>query len=148
MDAISFVLGVKSSQLRGSALRDLVYSNDEDAADVRRRAFVTCVYVTAQGEEMHFTRVISPEGTSSYKFNGRNCSWEDYNTKLQSQGILIKARNFLVFQVSNPYASPKTLAFLQSAACGTLNHTASAWFVHKRLDVRRLDEVEVMCVLL
>mmetsp|Transcript_38602 Transcript_38602/g.122642 ORF Transcript_38602/g.122642 Transcript_38602/m.122642 type:complete len:1223 (-) Transcript_38602:64-3732(-) len=98
MDAISFVLGVKSSQLRGSALRDLVYSNDEDAMDVKRRAFVTCVYVTAGGEEMHFTRVISLEGTSSYKFNGRNCSWEDYNNKLQSQGILIKARNFLVFQ--------------------------------------------------
>ena len=39
MDAISFVLGVKSAQLRGQQLKDLVYSFD--LADKVRRCNLT-----------------------------------------------------------------------------------------------------------
>jgi structural maintenance of chromosome 1 len=55
---------------------------------------------------LHFARVITSSGASSeaayqsqYKINDRSVSWDAYNTKLTSYGILVKARNFLVFQV-------------------------------------------------
>ncbi len=45
MDAISFVLGVKTAQLRGS-LKELLYSSGEgSAADQPRRGYVKLVYV-------------------------------------------------------------------------------------------------------
>ncbi|KAK9820343.1 hypothetical protein WJX72_009251 [[Myrmecia] bisecta] len=106
MDAISFVLGVKTQQLRGS-LKELLYSNSEgrSALDRPRRGYVKLVYETSDGEEVHFSRVITPSGASAeatyqsqYKINERNVSWDAYNKKLQSFGILVKARNFLVFQ--------------------------------------------------
>ena len=37
---------------------------------------------------------------SQYKINDRTVSWDAYTIKLKSIGILVKARNFLVFQAS------------------------------------------------
>lgn len=43
-------------------------------------------------------------GVSEYKINGVAKSYADYDKALQDINILVKARNFLVFQVqSNPY---------------------------------------------
>jgi structural maintenance of chromosome 1 len=85
MDAISFVLGIKSSQLRSSQLRDLIYrgrilkesngtnGHDEDVeeddeptqtqrtnGDVEergpRRAWVTAVYEEDNGKEIRYKR--------------------------------------------------------------------------------------------
>eukprot|EP00850_Spirogloea_muscicola_P013986 SM000098S25066 [mRNA] locus=s98:69413:76675:+ [translate_table: standard] len=99
MDAISFVLGVKSMQLRGSQLKDLIYAFDDSERNERgRRGSVKLVYRTATGEELTFARSVTGGGTSEYKVNGRSVSWEDYNAHMRSIGILVKARNFLVFQ--------------------------------------------------
>lgn len=64
MDAISFVLGVKSAQLRSAQLKDLVFrgstlraddeSSDDDAPD---RASVTAVIADEKGVEHKFQRV-------------------------------------------------------------------------------------------
>ncbi|KAI3901248.1 hypothetical protein MKW92_040968 [Papaver armeniacum] len=86
MDAISFVLGVKSSQLRGAQLKDLICAFGDN-----RKAFVKLVYQLSNGIELQFTRSISSSG-------GGVVTWDDYNYKLKSLGILVKARNFLVFQ--------------------------------------------------
>ena len=66
MDAISFVLGVKSSQLRSTQLRDLIYrgrvsEDDMDVdepsqADGARTAHVTAVYEDKAGKHWHFKR--------------------------------------------------------------------------------------------
>ena len=73
MDAISFVLGVKSAQLRSTQLRDLVYrggARDEDQEDAgteddedeptqtqqARNAHVTAVYEDEKGKEWRFRR--------------------------------------------------------------------------------------------
>ena len=79
MDAISFVLGVKSAVLRSSQLKDLVYrgrrlardsvdgsagrmNGDEDEADegegegTAKKAWVLAAYVDAQGKEWKFQR--------------------------------------------------------------------------------------------
>ena len=54
MDAISFVLGVQSAQLRGAALRDLVYSFDLADKEERRTAYVKLVYEAEDGVETVF----------------------------------------------------------------------------------------------
>ncbi|KAG7384747.1 Structural maintenance of chromosomes protein 1B [Phytophthora pseudosyringae] len=123
MDAISFVLGVHSRQLRSNQLRDLVHKapGDAEAAATDRSAFVTLVYALAPDEappskslaaqqktqsppqqqqqrEVKFTRLISDKGVGSYRVDGRDVSSESYQKQLKEIGILVKARNFLVFQ--------------------------------------------------
>ena len=107
MDAISFVLGVKTAQLRGS-LKELLYSNSAGASaeDRPRKGLVKLVYESADGAETHFSRIIAPSSNSTdatfqsqYKLNSKTVSWEGYNNQLKKYNILVKARNFLVFQV-------------------------------------------------
>ncbi|BDA42403.1 Structural maintenance of chromosomes protein 1A [Coccomyxa sp. Obi] len=130
MDAISFVLGVKTAHLRGS-LKELLYLNSEgrDEQDRPRRGFVKLVFQTAEGEEVHFMRAIVPSSSnadasyqSQYKINDRNASWEAYDNKLKSFGILVQARNFLVFQgdiESIAGLSPKQLTDLLEQVSGS-----------------------------
>ncbi|XP_010427175.1 PREDICTED: structural maintenance of chromosomes protein 1 [Camelina sativa] len=99
MDAISFVLGVRTGQLRGSQLKDLIYAfDDRDKEQRGRRAFVRLVYQMEDGVELHFTRTITSAGGSEYRIDNRVVNLDEYNGKLRSLGILVKARNFLVFQ--------------------------------------------------
>eukprot|EP00958_Prasinococcus_capsulatus_P004389 scaffold406_cov391-Prasinococcus_capsulatus_cf.AAC.18 len=109
MDAISFVLGVKTMQLRGSQLKDLIYAaNDKERQASGRKAYVKMVYEDADGTELAFQRTINSQGSTDYRLNGKVVSWEDYNSKLKSIGILTKARNFLVFQGDVETLSTKT----------------------------------------
>jgi len=103
MDAISFVLGVKTAQLRGH-LKELLYS--ESSQEAPQRGFVKLVYEDNSGDEVTFMRIIMPSGGSSdgayqsqYRINDKTVTWEAYNNRLKSYGILVQARNFLVFQV-------------------------------------------------
>lgn len=116
MDAISFVLGVKTAQLRGS-LKELLFSNSSgtDAMDQPRKGLVKLVYESSDGAETHFTRLVAPSSSSAdatfqsqYKLNSKTVTWEAYNTQLKQFNILVKARNFLVFQVWPPmyYQNP------------------------------------------
>ncbi|KAF8748310.1 hypothetical protein HU200_012946 [Digitaria exilis] len=123
MDAISFVLGVRSVQLRTRAqLKDLIYAlDDRDKEAKGRRAYVRLVYQMG-ADELHFTRTITDAGGSEYRIDGRAVNWEDYNAKLRSLGILVKARNFLVFQgVVESIASknPKELTALLEQISGS-----------------------------
>lgn len=107
MDAISFVLGVRSGHLRGAQLKDLIYAFDDKEKEQKgRKAFVRLVYSLGGAgagddvsEELEFTRAITTAGASEYRINGKIVSWDEYNSTLKSLGILVKARNFLVFQV-------------------------------------------------
>lgn len=107
MDAISFVLGVKTAQLRGS-LKELLCSNTsgQSAEGRPRRGLVKLVYESSDGAETHFSRIIAPTSNSEdatfqsqYKLNSKTVSWDGYNNQLKKYNILVKARNFLVFQV-------------------------------------------------
>lgn len=119
MDAISFVLGVRTSQLRGSQLRDLVYRNLDDPGDdpTTRKASVKLVYQTGAGDdpadEIEFARSVTLAGSSEYRVQGSVVSLERYNKELAGIGVLVKARNFLVFQnevESIASKSPKELS--------------------------------------
>ncbi|EFJ43425.1 structural maintenance of chromosomes protein 1 [Volvox carteri f. nagariensis] len=114
MDAISFVLGVKTTQLRGS-LKELLYSDGGATTNPQpRRGFVKLVYALQERSdgdqrlserELSFARVILPTSSdqdatfkSEYRVDDQIVTWDAYCKKLATLGILVKVRNFLVFQ--------------------------------------------------
>jgi structural maintenance of chromosome 1 len=109
MDAISFVLGVQSKHLRSSRLKDLIYRQDINSPPARR-AVVKLIYELSSDEkkdpqfsnlhtnELIFSRTISSTGVSTYRYNEKEMTFEFYENILQKIGVLVKARNFLVFQ--------------------------------------------------
>ncbi|KAK7277559.1 hypothetical protein RJT34_22574 [Clitoria ternatea] len=123
MDAISFVLGVRTGQLRGAQLKDLIYAFDDKEKEQKgRRAFVRLVYHLANSTEIQFTRAITSAGASEYRIDGTVVNWDTYNAKLKSLGILVKARNFLVFQgdvESIASKNPKELTALLEQISGS-----------------------------
>ena len=56
MDAVSFVLGEKTSQLRCRSLKDLIHGAPI-GKPVANRAFVTAVYLADNDEETRFSRM-------------------------------------------------------------------------------------------
>lgn len=165
MDAISFVLGIKSSHLRSTQLRDLVYRGrvyrtskinadgtatdepaetngtnghvngdaGEDEEDTQRStqrdeaksAWVMAVYEDDAGEEQKWKRTITASGTSEYRINNRVVSAKQYNEVLEAENILVKARNFLVFQgdvEAIAQQSPKDLTRLIEQISGSLEY--------------------------
>ena len=167
MDAISFVLGIKSSHLRSSQLRDLIYrgrvlrhakingddgaagsghvggdTQDEPMSDLTqtlttqnsqsdrgdpKTASVMAVYEDDAGDEQYWKRSITSQGASEYRINNRVVTAQQYNEALEAENILIKARNFLVFQgdvEAIASQSPKDLTRLIEQISGSLEYKA------------------------
>ena len=153
MDAISFVLGVRSSVLRGSSLGELIHSSgaaktaQEDSlpsSPDKDRAEVTLVFEHGAGEtkeKLRFSRAIVPSSSGSgfvsqYRLDGKAVSAEAYNLKLESFGILVKARNFLVFQgdIENvAQMSPKDLTNLFETISGSAGYRKEYEAAEERL---------------
>lgn len=120
MDAISFVLGIKSSHLRSSHLKDLVYRGrvmetskpSEDAPEANghangdalddddsgragrgdpKTAWVMAVYEDDAGDTHRWKRSITNQGSSEYRINNRVVTAQEYNQALENENILIKA---------------------------------------------------------
>uniref|UniRef100_A0A9J8CKH0 Structural maintenance of chromosomes protein n=2 Tax=Cyprinus carpio TaxID=7962 RepID=A0A9J8CKH0_CYPCA len=96
MDAISFVLAEKTSNLRVKTLKDLIHGAPV-GKPAANRAFVTMVYQQDNGQELSFSRIIIGS-SSEYRINNKVVGLSEYSDELEKLGILIKARNFLVFQ--------------------------------------------------
>lgn len=96
MDAISFVLAEKTSNLRVKTLKDLIHGAPV-GKPAANRAFVSMVYQQDSGQELTFSRIIIGS-SSEYRINNKVVGLSDYSEELEKLGILIKARNFLVFQ--------------------------------------------------
>ena len=163
MDAISFVLGIKSSHLRSTHLRDLVYRgrvlktatiNGDGSATVPgtngqangdgenlnedtqnspqerndpKSAWVMAVYEDDAGDEQLWKRTITNQGASEYRINNRVVTAQQYNEGLEAENILIKARNFLVFQgdvEAIASQSPRDLTRLIEQISGSLEYKA------------------------
>ena len=163
MDAISFVLGIKSSHLRSAHLRDLVFRgrvlrtskingdgsatingvnghlNGDVGSDVEegrnstqerndpKSAWVMAVYEDDAGDEQYWKRTITNQGVSEYRINDRVVTAQQYNEALESENILIKARNFLVFQgdvEAIASQSPRDLTRLIEQISGSLEYKA------------------------
>ena len=50
------------------------------------------------GQEFRSSRTISASGVGEHQVNGKTCSFAQYERTLKRIGVLVKARNFLVFQ--------------------------------------------------
>ncbi|KAI0003629.1 RecF/RecN/SMC protein [Xylariaceae sp. FL0662B] len=159
MDAISFVLGIKSSHLRSAHLKDLVYRgrvlktskiNDDGSAGIPttnghtnghgnghdqdrpnrgdpKTAWVMAVYEDDAGDEQRWKRTITTQGASEYRINDRVVTAQQYNEALEAENILIKARNFLVFQgdvEAIAAQSPQDLTRLIEQISGSLEYKA------------------------
>lgn len=144
MDAISFVLGIKSSHLRSTHLRDLIYrgrklrsnlkNGDAAAAATQsedpKSAYVMAVYVedvNGAAIEHRWKRSITASGASEYRINDKQVTAAQYNAALEKQEILIKARNFLIFQgevEAIASQSPKDLTRLIEQISGSLEYKA------------------------
>ena len=163
MDAISFVLGIKSSHLRSAHLRDLIFRgrvlrtskiNGDGSATINginghtngdagsdqaesqngtqerndpKSAWVMAVYEDNAGDEQLWKRTITNQGVSEYRINDRVVSAQQYNEALESENILIKARNFLVFQgdvEAIASQSPRDLTRLIEQISGSLEYKA------------------------
>ena len=163
MDAISFVLGIKSSHLRSVHLRDLVFRgrvlrtskiNGDGSATTNgvngqinggansdqeeshkstqelndpKSAWVMAVYEDDAGDEQLWKRTITNQGVSEYRINERVVPAHQYNEALESENILIKARNFLVFQgdvEAIASQSPRDLTRLIEQISGSLEYKA------------------------
>eukprot|EP01084_Bolivina_argentea_P186866 322003_1 len=139
MDAISFVLGVKTQQLRGKKLTDLIHRNSSTSV-VATEAYVELVYISRvlqtddanmnreededgsdsdedhdvdrtkntniyalhsdrfKEERMVFRRSITRNGGTINYFNQKRLDFKQYEETLSTIGVIVRARNFLVFQ--------------------------------------------------
>jgi len=143
MDAISFVLGVRSAQLRGTTFKDLIYTVDlSNASDQRRSARVTLAYVPEGEREVLFSRVIESGGGTRYEIDNERTTMEEYNERLKSYGILVKARNFLVYQgdiEAVAAKTPKELTTLIEQISGS-DEYAERYVQNERAKQRAEDE--------
>ncbi|GAB1861217.1 Structural maintenance of chromosomes protein [Camponotus japonicus] len=96
MDAISFVMGEKTSSLRVKRFSELIHGASI-GMPVARSASVTAVFELEDGTEKSFMR--SVQGSSSeHRINNTLVSSQGYLSELEQLGINVKAKNFLVFQ--------------------------------------------------
>merc|ERR1719402_484422 len=96
MDAVSFVMGEKTSLLRVRRLPDLIHGASV-GKPISNRASVTAVFKLETGEEMKFTRAILGS-SADHKIDNQSVSPKEYLAELEKIGINAKAKNFLVFQ--------------------------------------------------
>lgn len=128
MDAISFVLGIQSRFLRSSNIKDLIFRKD-NATALPRKAFVKLYYEVGDDSISHvnekllvFGRTITSSGSSTYQYQGKDVAFEEYESILNSIGVLVKIRNFLVFQgdvESIASKSPLELTKMIEHICGS-----------------------------
>ncbi|XP_012224977.1 structural maintenance of chromosomes protein 1A [Linepithema humile] len=96
MDAISFVMGEKTSSLRVKRFSELIHGASI-GMPVARSASVTAVFELEDGTEKSFMR--SVQGSSSeHRINNNVVTSQVYLNELEQLGINVKAKNFLVFQ--------------------------------------------------
>ncbi|XP_078596279.1 structural maintenance of chromosomes protein 1A-like [Branchiostoma floridae x Branchiostoma japonicum] len=141
MDAISFVLGEKTTLLRAKRLSDLIHGTPV-GKPAGNKASVTAVYAEDDGSEIRFTRVVHASGSATdYKVNGKSVGMQAYQQELEKLGILIKAKNFLVFQgavesiaMKNP--KERTAMFEEISRSGELTEE----YAKKRAEMLKAEE--------
>ncbi|KAM9245557.1 structural maintenance of chromosomes protein 1B [Leptosomus discolor] len=96
MDAVSFVMCEKTSNLRVKSVRELIHGAHV-GKPVSSTASVKIVYCEEDGEEKTFSRIIRGN-CSEFLFNDKAVSRSTYISELEKVGILVKVRNCLIFQ--------------------------------------------------
>ncbi|KAF9805421.1 hypothetical protein SFRURICE_018312 [Spodoptera frugiperda] len=139
MDAVSFVMGEKTSLLRVKRLSDLIHGASINKP-VSRSASVTATFILEDMTEKQFQRSVIGQ-SSEHKIDGQSVSTSQYLSELEKLGINVKAKNFLVFQgavesiaMKNP--KERTALFEEISGSGVLKEQ----YEHCRGEVNRADE--------
>lgn len=130
MDAISFVLGVKATTLRGKKVKDLLYKSGGKS---QNSGYVSMHFVTKAGRNIVFTRLIKSGGESEFQIDGKTKTREEYDRNLGDLGVLVSVKNCLVFQVCAcltrqgdvidiAHLSPKGIGEMIETISGSLQH--------------------------
>ncbi|XP_075712057.1 structural maintenance of chromosomes protein 1B [Rhinoderma darwinii] len=96
MDAVSFVIGERTANLRVRSVRELLHGANI-GRPVSTTGGVHLVYHEENGEEKTFSRIIAGN-SSEYRLNNKQVGRAAYVLELETIGIIVKARNCLVFQ--------------------------------------------------
>ncbi|KAG7212842.1 hypothetical protein KM043_002199 [Ampulex compressa] len=96
MDAISFVLGERISNMRVKRLNELIYGASL-GKPIAESARVTAVFVLEDGINKSFTRIIR-NAASEYKIDDEVVTAKVYLSQLDQLDLNVRNKNFLVFQ--------------------------------------------------
>ncbi|XP_074839795.1 structural maintenance of chromosomes protein 1B isoform X1 [Carettochelys insculpta] len=96
MDALSFVMGERTANLRVKSVRELIHGAHV-GKPFSSTASVKIIYCEENGEEKTFARIIRGS-CSEFYFNDKAVSRSVYTAELEKIGIIVKARNCMVFQ--------------------------------------------------
>lgn len=123
MDAISFVMGEKTSSLRVKRLNDLIHGASI-GKPVARSCYVTAKFIVNGDTQVDFQRCVTG-GSSEYRISGESVSSNTYLARLEKLGINVKAKNFLVFQgavenIAMKSAKERTALFEEISGSGLL----------------------------
>ncbi|KAK9952238.1 hypothetical protein ABG768_018091 [Culter alburnus] len=124
MDALGFVMGERAVNLRVKHTRDLIHGA-HISKPVSNSATVTMIYCGDNNEEMTFSRCISGE-SSEYRVNGKQMTLAKYTGELEKIGIVVKAKNCLVYQgavesIAMMNAKERTKMFERISGSGELS---------------------------
>ncbi|XP_053110843.1 structural maintenance of chromosomes protein 1B isoform X2 [Hemicordylus capensis] len=139
MDALSFVMGEKTSNLRVKHIQELIHGAHV-GKPVSSTGSVKMVYIEQNGEEKTFSRIIRGSG-SEFLFNDHVVSRSLYTKKLGEIGIIAKARNCLVFQgevdsIAMKKPKERTQLFEQISNSGEL----AAEYTEKKKMMQKAEE--------
>ncbi|KAJ6630190.1 Structural maintenance of chromosomes protein 1A [Pseudolycoriella hygida] len=123
MDAISFVMGEKTISLRVKRLGELIHGA-AIGRPVSNRCSVTAKFELDDGTYIEFQRSVI-NSSADYKINGKGVQNTTYLEQLESMGINVKAKNFLVFQgavesIAMKNAKERTALFEEISGSGLL----------------------------
>ncbi|XP_042323440.1 structural maintenance of chromosomes protein 1B isoform X3 [Sceloporus undulatus] len=139
MDALSFVMGEKISNLRVKHIQELIYGAHV-GKPVSSTGSVRMVYSEANGEEKTFSRTIRGNG-SEFRINDSVVSRSVYTKELGEIGIITRARNCLVFQgevetIAMKKPKERTQLFEQISNSGEL----AAEYAENKKKMQRAEE--------
>ncbi|XP_050068218.1 structural maintenance of chromosomes protein 1A [Anopheles maculipalpis] len=127
MDAISFVMGEKTSSLRVRKLTELINGASIGRPISNRASVMARFIITSETEgevEKTFQRSVI-NASSEYRINGSVVTPQHYLAELEKLGINVKAKNFLVFQgavetIAIKNAKERTALFEEISGSGLL----------------------------
>ncbi|XP_070803001.1 structural maintenance of chromosomes protein 1B [Pituophis catenifer annectens] len=139
MDALSFVMGEKTSNLRVKHIQELIHGAHV-GKPVSSSGSVTMVYVEENGEQKKFSRIIRGNG-SEFLVNDTAVNRSMYTKALAEIGIIARAKNCLVFQgeveaIAMKKPKERTQLFEQISNSGEL----AAEYAEKKRDLQKSEE--------
>lgn len=145
MDAISFVLCVSSTILRGMNLKDFIYRSRKHDEEVTE-AYVALTLRGANNPVV-FKRHISSSGTVSYFVDDNAISFKQYNETLREYRINTLGSTGLIFQGAvNDIASrsPIELTRLFETISGSSLYARPYNYIKEKLERRRIEHRDLL----